>query len=163
MEWKNYRAKFKISYQTVSIADAIKLIKRNKSARNNFIRVENGSHSSFTITDSNTGGGNSYWFNTNDDLANSTTPSHEFGHGLGLEHPENDLTNVTSRPHIMIPRNTRYGKNWSIVKNGVRVVNPNSRRVTKQNVEDAYWFNWGNYRNNKAVNKIIDKSGKKWK
>ena len=60
----------------------------------------------------------------------------------------------------MIPRQTPYGSKWSIQNaNGKRVVNPNSRRVTKENVNDAYWSNWGNYRNNKAVNIYIEKNG----
>ena len=82
-------------------------MKENKSARNNFVRVESGGNkSSFTVTSTQTGGGNSFWFNTKDDLAHTTTPAHEFGHGLGLEHPEETLDNSTSRPHIMIPRQT---------------------------------------------------------
>ncbi len=158
---KDYKVRFRITYETISTERAEQLIKENKSARNNLARVESGGKkSSFTLTSPNTGGGNSFWFNTKDDLAHTTTPAHEFGHGLGLEHPEEDLSNSTSRPHIMIPRQTLYGSKWSIQdENGKRVVNPNSRRVTKENVDDAYWSNWGNYRNNKAVNIYIKKDG----
>ncbi len=83
-------------------------------------------------------GGNSFWFNTNDELGTSTTPAHEYGHGLGLLHPEKDLSEATERPNIMIPRCTLYGKYWSVKdKSGNRVVNPNSRRVTENNVREA--------------------------
>jgi len=158
---KDYKVRFRISYETISTEKAEQLMKENKSARNNFVRVESGGNkSSFTVTSTQTGGGNSFWFNTKDDLAHTTTPAHEFGHGLGLEHPEETLDKSTSRPHIMIPRQTPYGSKWSIQNaNGKRVVNPNSRRVTKENVNDAYWSNWGNYRNNKAVNIYIEKNG----
>ena len=159
---KTYKVIFRISYETISEQNAKTIMNGNNSARNNFIRVEDGptNQSSFTITNRRTGGGNSFWFNTKDDLANSTTPAHEFGHGLGLEHPRNDFRNTEDKPNIMIPRNTSYGNKWSLKKeDGTKIVNPNSRRVTQENVEDAYWSNWGNYRNNKSVNIFIDKNG----
>ena len=37
--------------------------------------------------------------------------------------------------------------------------NVHSRYVTKKNVDDAYWSNWGNYRNNRAVNVYVGKDG----
>ena len=130
-----YSVKFRISYETVSVKRAKELAKNNTDPKNNFIRVARGpkGKSSFTL-----GKGNSFWFNVNDDLENSTTPSHEFGHGLGLSHPIVDLSETTERPDIMVPRNKRYGIYWSIKNSaGVRVVNPNSRRVTEKNVKEA--------------------------
>ena len=37
--------------------------------------------------------------------------------------------------------------------------NVHSRYVTKKNVDDAYWSNWGKYRNNRAVNVYVGKDG----
>ena len=161
---KQYKVKFKIFYETVTEKEAFKLANDNTSAKNNFIRVENGPEgdSSYTLSDGRYGGGNSFWFNTKDDLGSTTTAAHEFGHGLGLSHPEKDLSNETSRPDIMIPRQTPYGKFWSIKnKGGKRVVNPNARRVTPQNVDDAYMENFGNNKYATVRNVIFDKTGTK--
>jgi hypothetical protein len=151
-----YNVKFKIHYETVSENKARELAKDNKDLKNNFVRVEDGAkgQSSFSFTTSGVGG-NSFWFNTDDELGGSTTAAHEYGHGLGLKHPEEDMSGSTDRPHIMIPRNTSYGEKWSKAdKDGNRVVNPNSRRVTQQNVSDALKSNGG-----KVHNKIINKDG----
>ena len=132
---EEYRVIFRISYETISEERAKELAKDNTDPRINFIRIahDKKGKSSFTY-----GNGNSFWFNINDDLENSTTPSHEFGHGLGLSHPSSDLSQETERPDIMVPRNKPYGNRWSIINSsGIRVVNPNSRRVTEKNVQEA--------------------------
>jgi hypothetical protein len=82
------------------------------------------------------------------DLENSTTPSHEYGHGMGLNHPTEDYSNSTERPDIMIPRNALYGTRWSIEnEDGERVVNTNSRKVLPQNVQDAIDYGCGDVNN----------------
>ena len=147
IEGVKYKVRFRIYYETVSENRAKELARTNTDPKNNFIRVSNkgGDKSSFSLTKE---GGNSFWFNTNDDLGNTTTPAHEYGHGLGLSHPVEDLSEETKRPDIMVPRNTPYGKNWSITNsNGDRVVNPNSRRVTEENVEEALSKGGGNIHN----------------
>lgn len=144
-----YSVRFRISYETVSVEKARKLAATNKDPKNNFICIARGpkEKSSFARTSKYNGvrvGGNSFWFNTNDDLENSTTPAHEFGHGFGLSHPNEDLSEATERPDIMVPRNRPYGKNWSVKnKKGIRVVNPNSRRVSAKNVQEAADHNFG--------------------
>jgi RHS repeat-associated protein len=135
-----YKVVFKIQYETVSKERAKKVAENNKDKRNNFIYVCEGpdNKTSFTRGRENQYGGNSFWFNTKDDLEKSTTPSHEFGHGLGLSHTNGDFSSSDERPDIMIPRNTEYGHKWSVVNDeGVRVVNPYERRVTQKNVQDA--------------------------
>ena len=80
-----YNVKYKVTYETVSEADATKMAGVNgDNAKNNFIRVEDGVGSSKTER-----GGNAAWYNTDDDLGGSTTPAHEIGHGLGLRHNKN--------------------------------------------------------------------------
>ena len=150
---KEYSIKFAISYETVTEEKAIELAANNTSARNNFIRVERGGkESSGTYSYKDIYGSNSFWFNIDDGL-NSTTFSHEYGHGLGLEHPTEDLSRATSRPHIMIPRNTPYGRYWSIKKGENNyIVNPNSRRVTSSQVSEAI----RNYNGGMVTNKIYN-------
>ena len=161
---KEYSVKFKIYYETVSEEDAINIAKNNKSARNNFIRIgEQKGKSSFASTPRFTDdGGNSFWFNIEDDLETSTTPSHEFGHGLGLKHDERNFANSTNKPNIMIPRETRYGPKWSFINpDGERVVDPKYRRVTSKNVKDAFYHNWGNFYKipRISLNKIFNENG----
>ncbi|HLS30565.1 MAG TPA: hypothetical protein VK021_06890 [Flavobacteriaceae bacterium] len=156
VEGIEYDVKFRISYETVSVEKAIELAENNKSLKNNFIRVEKGDKNQSSFALASEQGGNSFWFNTNDELESSTTPAHEYGHGLGLPHPKIDLSESADRPHIMIPRNKAYGPYWSIENDkGRRVVNPNARRVTPQNVSDALKNNGG-----RIHNRIISKDGK---
>ncbi len=147
IDGENYKVQFRISYETVSEEKATELASDNKSMRNNFIRVEDGKDgkSSFTLADEK--GGNSFWFNTDDELETSTTPAHEYGHGLGLDHPEEDLSNSTAQPHIMIPRKKPYGGSGSMQDGNRRVVDPNKRRVTQQNISEAKKNGWGTIHN----------------
>ena len=149
---ETYKVRFRIFYETVSETKARALAKNNTDPRNNFIKVERGpkGKTSYTkIFDGISGyGGNSFWFNTLDDLENSTTAAHEYGHGLGLQHTSVDLSNATERPDIMVPRNTPYGIRWSTKnEDGDRVVNPNARRVSPQNVQDAIDYGCGDVNN----------------
>ena len=146
-----YKVKFRIFYQTISEKTARNIAQNNTDPKNNFIKVEQGAIDECSYSKVYDGirgyGGNSFWFNTRDGL-NSTTPSHEYGHGLGLTHPKGDFSNSTERPNIMHPRNTHYGQNWSMEnKEGSRVINPNSRKVTPQNVRDAIDYGCGNVNN----------------
>ncbi len=155
-----YKVQFRIYYETVSEERALELAKDNTDKKNNFIWVgdEPGGNGSRTLQNEieKGYGSNTFKFYIQDDLANSTTPAHEYGHGLGLSHPTEDLTDRTERPDIMVPRNYPYGPNWSIkTSDGKCIVNPNSRRVTEENVRDALDFSCG------SVNNIIfNKFGK---
>jgi hypothetical protein len=67
----------------------------------------------------------------------------------------------TGRPDIMVPRGSRWGNSYSIPsKNSfgetVYHINPNSRKVTDKNIEDAYKANFGKWR---ASNQIWNKAG----
>ena len=103
----------------------------NTDIKNNFIRVEDmGSKSSaFQV------GGNAGYLNTRDDLGGSTTPSHEDGHGLGLDHDLSGQT-ATDRPDITTPRHSKVNPRWSI-SGPSNDIDPNFRRVTAQNVNDV--------------------------
>ncbi len=140
MNGMTYKVVFKIRYETITTTKARELAKNNTSKYNNFVCISNGAddETSFTRLLKNQYGSNSFWFNTKDDLDNSTTPSHEFGHGLGLTHSDADYSDTDKRPDIMVPRNEKYGSKWTTKqKDGTEVVNPQSRRVTQKNVQDA--------------------------
>jgi RHS repeat-associated protein len=146
-----YRVRFGIQYETISFEKALELAKDNTNKKNNFIWIGDaprGSSHTMQYKEQYGYGGNSFWLTVQDYLANSTTPAHEFGHGLGLNHPLEDLSGCTERPDIMIPRDTQYGPKWSLkTTEGTYIVNPNSRRVTAQNVQEALECSCGNVRN----------------
>ncbi len=76
----------------------------NENASLNFYRVEEYVHGDISFVDginSNTG-----YFKLQNLLNNSTTAAHEFGHSLGLDHPEMLDIRGTGAPGIMYPRGT---------------------------------------------------------
>jgi len=76
----------------------------NDNASCNFFRVEEFVHGNISFVDgidSNTG-----YFLLENLLNNSTTAAHEFGHTLGLDHPEMLDIRGEAAPGIMYPRGT---------------------------------------------------------
>jgi len=76
----------------------------NDNASYNFFRVEEFVHGNISFVDgidSNTG-----YFLLENLLNNSTTAAHEFGHTLGLDHPEMLDIRGEAAPGIMYPRGT---------------------------------------------------------
>ena len=151
-----FKVKFKITYETASVADATKMAASNKDIQNNFVRVENmGTKSSaFQV------GGNAGYLNTEDDI-NATTPSHEDGHSLGLHHSVSGQTK-TDRPDIMTARNTQVDPRWSKVGPS-NDIDPNFRRVNQQNVSDVFskvtFDSNGHADIGTVTNKIYDQNG----
>jgi hypothetical protein len=153
-----YKVRFKVTYETVSIDKAKKMAKNNEDIRNNFIRVEKGSGSSkFHL------GGNSGWFNTNDELEGSTTPAHEIGHGLGLDHTTSGGQTKNDVPDIMEARGTEVHPRWS-KKGPSNEIDPNFRRVDKKEVEAIFkgvkFDEKGKGKIGKTTNKIFTENGK---
>ncbi len=125
-----YKVIFRVSYKTVSETKAKEMASNNTDIKNNFIRVENGKGSSFTQKI----GANSYYFNIDDDLSGSTTPAHEIGHGLGLDHTTSGGQTETDVPDIMEARGTRVNQRWSKIGPS-NEIDPNFRRVDPNEVE----------------------------
>ena len=124
-----YKVNFKVTYETVSEADASKMASGNTDIKNNFIRVEDGvSSSKFQL------GGNAGWFNTDDDIGGSTTPAHEIGHGLGLDHTATGGQTKEDVPDIMEARGTQVHPRWSKVGKS-NDIDPNFRRVSGDEVK----------------------------
>ena len=154
-----YKVNFKVTYETVSTEDAIKMASANgNNAKNNFIRVEDGVGSSRTQV-----GGNAAWYNTDDDIGGSTTPAHEIGHGLGLAVHTVSGQTAEDRPDIMTARGEQVNPRWS--KEGPsNEIDPNFRQVTKGNVKDTFkgvkFDKNGKANIGRATNKIFTKDGK---
>ncbi len=103
-----------------AVADKMK----NSNASDNFIALESGGVNGF---ESNTGskpGGNSAIINVDQ---GKTTPAHELGHLLGLDHPKGD---VRSQSIMTTMRNTLNG-------NKISREDLNRRKVEKSDIQDV--------------------------
>ena len=76
----------------------------NTDPRMNFFRVEEYAYGNISFVDGI--GSNTGYFKLENLYAGSTTAAHEFGHGLGLDHPRQLDIRGMGRPGIMYPRGT---------------------------------------------------------
>src|SRR3954451_23204237 len=79
-------------------------ILQNVGPRNNFFRIEKFAHGSISFVDGL--GCNSGYFLLENLYEGSTTAAHEYGHTLGLDHPEFLDIRGEGVPGIMYPRGT---------------------------------------------------------
>ena len=71
----------------------------------------------------------------------STTEGHEFGHGYGLEHPDDADLRGVGQPGIMNPRGTLVDPKYQYDPKAAAgaaggTINPESRKVTKKDVSN---------------------------
>lgn len=76
----------------------------NLDPRNNYFRIEPFAHGNISFVDGI--GCNSGYFKLENLYAGSTTAAHEYGHTIGLEHPEDLDHRGRGVPGIMYPRGT---------------------------------------------------------
>lgn len=128
-------------------------ISKNTDIKNNYIRAEEtvaGNISYMDDAGSNTG----YYLLNNIKGDGSTTEAHEFGHGYGLEHPEDGDLRGEGQPGIMAARGTLVDAQYQYnakAKAGEAggTINPEKRKVTQGDI------------NNLGLDKLkFDKSGK---
>ncbi|OLY91736.1 hypothetical protein SAMN05444008_1038 [Cnuella takakiae] len=91
---------------TASVADQMLDIDiyQNTDPRNNYFRIENFAATNISFVDGL--GCNSGYFLLENLYAGSTTAAHEYGHTLGLDHPEELDIRGKGTPGIMYPRGT---------------------------------------------------------
>ncbi|MEO6314440.1 MAG: peptidase M10 [Chitinophagaceae bacterium] len=125
----------------------------NNNPRNNYFRIETYAMGNISFVDglpSNTG-----YFKLENLLNNSTTAAHEFGHTLGLPHP--DLLDIRGKgqPGIMYPRGTicdpefHYDPSVAPGEKG-GTLNPFTRKVLQSDI-DLLQLNQLHFNNGMAV------------
>ncbi|RYZ34749.1 MAG: peptidase M10, partial [Sphingobacteriales bacterium] len=105
VEWEGRmtRLSFKI---TASCQPAITDVEiyANTDPRNNYFRIEEFVHGNISFVDAL--GSNTGYFKLDNLYEGSTTAAHEYGHTLGLRHPEDLDIRGKGIPGIMYPRGT---------------------------------------------------------
>lgn len=79
-------------------------IYQNTDPRNNYLRIEEFAHGNISFVDGL--GCNSGYFKLENLYKGSTTAAHEYGHTLGLDHPDDIDYRGKGVPGIMYPRGT---------------------------------------------------------
>ena len=138
LKGKNYLLKFIM--QGSYAADLIpETIFENDNPLINYFRIEEFVHGNISFVDGL--GSNTGYFKLENLLNNSTTVAHEFGHTLGLDHPENIDIRGGNIPGIMYPRGTltdpQFQYDPTVPAQTVGgTLNPVHRKVRQQDVDD---------------------------
>jgi hypothetical protein len=96
---------FNVDYKCLDNLSILEIASKNQSFENNFIRIEDQNIVGRSMMGMGLGENSGHWLIT-DNLGESTTAAHEFGHALGLPHPKQLDYRNTGMPPIMAPRGT---------------------------------------------------------
>jgi hypothetical protein len=112
--WNEPKGSFLLNGSTFNVVFAISAsfhpgltdidIYQNLDPRNNYFRIEEFAHGNISFVDGL--GCNSGYFKLENLYKGSTTAAHEYGHTLGLDHPDDLDLRGKGVPGIMYPRGT---------------------------------------------------------
>jgi len=126
-----FNINFRISYEWLPDITAEDIIS-NTDPSLNFYRIEEFAYGNISFVDGI--GSNTGYFKLENLYAGSTTAAHEFGHGLGLDHPIDLDIRGQGRPGIMYPRGTWVDPEFQYDSNAIPgapggTMHPMNRRV----------------------------------
>jgi hypothetical protein len=126
------------------------MIFENTNPRNNYFRIEEFALGNISFVDAincNTG-----YFKLDNLLNNSTTAAHEYGHTIGLEHPDELDIRGKGVPGIMYPRGTIVDQMFQWDPNAAPfgpggTMQPSTRKVLAEDIDNLKLQNL-NFNNN---------------
>lgn len=117
------------------------IIFENDNPRNNYFRIESYAGTDISFVDGI--GSNTGYFKLDNLLNNSTTAAHEYGHSLGLIHPNILDIRGAGQPGIMYPRGTivdavyQYNPVATAGDNtNGGTINPFTRKVSQEDIDN---------------------------
>ena len=125
----------------------------NTDAKNNYFRIEEYAYGNISFVDGL--GCNSGYFKLENLYAGSTTAAHEYGHTLGLDHPEDIDYRGKGIPGIMFPRGTLVDPEFQYdpLKQPGDVggtMHPMYRKVFAEDIASLQWERL-RFKNSKAI------------
>lgn len=130
-------------------------IYQNLDPRNNYFRIEEFAHGNISFVDGL--GCNSGYFKLENLYKGSTTAAHEYGHTLGLEHPQDLDLRGRGIPGIMYPRGALVDPQYQYNPEGRAgdssnggTMHPMHRKVLKQDI-DLLKLHKLDFENGKAI------------
>ncbi len=115
------------------------MVFENRNLRNNYFRIEEYASGNISFVDGV--GSNTGYFKLDNLLNNSTTAAHEYGHTIGLEHPEILDIRGKGTPGIMYPRGTIVDAVYQYSPVALPLapggtMNPFSRKVLPEDIDN---------------------------
>jgi len=148
----SYKIIFQITAETRKNISELEIL-QNTDSRNNYFRIEKFAHGSISFVDGL--GCNSGYFLLENLYEGSTTAAHEYGHTIGLDHPDELDIRGEGVPGIMYPRGTLVDPQFQYdpaIPAGMKggTMHPMYRKVRQKDIESLK-LNKLRYINNNAI------------
>jgi len=148
----HYKIIFQITAETRKNISELEIL-QNTDSRNNYFRIEKFAHGSISFVDGL--GCNSGYFLLENLYEGSTTAAHEYGHTIGLDHPDELDIRGEGVPGIMYPRGTLVDPQFQYdpaIPAGMKggTMHPMYRKVRQKDIESLK-LNKLRYINNNAI------------
>jgi hypothetical protein len=148
----HFRILFRITAELKKYINELEVL-QNTDPRNNYFRIEKFVHGNISFVDGL--GSNTGYFLLENLYKGSTTSAHEYGHTLGLPHPQ--LLDIRGEgvPGIMYPRGTLVDSKYQYdpnIRAGLTggTMHPMHRKVRQEDIDDLK-LNKLLFRNHKAI------------
>jgi hypothetical protein len=148
----SYKIIFQITAETRKNISELEIL-QNTDSRNNYFRIEKFAHGSISFVDGL--GCNSGYFLLENLYEGSTTAAHEYGHTIGLDHPDELDIRGEGVPGIMYPRGTLVDPQFQYdpaIPSGMKggTMHPMYRKVKQKDIESLK-LNKLRFINNNAI------------